>query len=133
MFSCLVFAVDTNLKLFDGNLKACNFLFPDLITSLWHCHSISCMIFKIYHNPVHPQLEFPSFFHPVRETRNAVNSHSHSFSVMMCRTAKYSKCFNPSIPCPLLPCRGLGTSNWVMMLGGRGLLLLLLYSYTLVI
>ena len=63
------------------------------------------MIFKIYRNPVHFHLEFPSFFHPVRETRNAVNSHSHSFSVVMCRTAKYSRCFNPSIPRPLLPYR----------------------------
>ena len=33
---------------------------------------------------------------PVWETRNAVHSHSHSFSVVRCSTAQYSRCFIPA-------------------------------------
>ena len=87
------------LKLFDRNLNTCKFLIPDLNADLWHRRSISClcMLFKIYHNPTHPlHSELPSLFHPVRETRNVVHSHSHSFSVARCSTAQYSRCLIPA-------------------------------------
>ena len=80
-----------------------SFLIPDLDSDLWHRHSISClcMLFKTYHNPTHSlHSELPSLFHPVRETRYAVTSHRHSFSVVRCSTAHYSRCFIPtSIKC----------------------------------
>ena len=42
------------------------------------------------------KVEVSSLFHPVQETRSAVNSHSHSFSVVRCSTAQYSRCFIPA-------------------------------------
>ena len=92
-------AADSHLKLFDRNLNACKFLIPDLNTDLWHRRSISClcMLFKIYHNPAHPlHSELPNLFQPVRTTRYAASSHSHSFSVVRCSTAQYSRSFIPA-------------------------------------
>ena len=92
---CLSVA-DLYLKLFDRNLNDCKFLVPAHNTDLWHHRSISCLcrLFKIYDNPALPlHQERPSLFHAVRETRNAVKSHSHSFSVVSCSTAQYSTYF----------------------------------------
>ena len=92
-------AANLHLRLLERNQDACKILFPELNTDLWHHRSWSylCMLFKVYHNPAHPlHLELPGLFHLARETRNAVHSHSHSFSVVQCSTTQYSKCFLPA-------------------------------------
>ena len=93
-------AADSHLKLLDRNLNGCKFLIPNLRTDLWHRRSVSslCMLHKIYHNPEHPlNSELPNLFQPVRITRAAVASHSHSFVRVRCNTVQYSRSFIPAV------------------------------------
>ena len=92
-------AADSHLRLLDRTLNSCKFLIPGLDIDLWHRRSISslCMLFKIFHNPLHPlHSSLPNLFQPVRMTRNVANSHSLSFSLIRCNTVQYSRSFIPA-------------------------------------
>ena len=92
-------AADSHLRLLDRTLNSCKFLIPGLDINLWHRRSISslCMLFKIFHNPLHPlHSSLPNLFQPVRMTRNVANSHSLSFSLIRCNTVQYSRSFIPA-------------------------------------
>ena len=92
-------AADSHLKLLDKNLRACEFLFPNLTISLQHRCFISslCMLYKIFHNPSHPlHSELPNLFRPRRVTRGSLSINSLSFSPMRFHTSQYSRCFIPS-------------------------------------
>ena len=92
-------AADSLLKVFDKNLRACEFLIPNLTFSLQHHCSISslCMLYKIFNNPLHPlHSELPNLFHPRRVTRGSLSINSLSFSSMRLHTSQYFRCFIPA-------------------------------------
>ena len=92
-------AAPSHLKLLDRNVRACQFLVPDLEIDLWHRRSVSslCMLYKIFHNSDHPlNGELPNLFQPTRVTRNALRSNSLAFSLPRSNTQQYSRCFIPA-------------------------------------
>ena len=93
-------AAPSHLKLLDRNVRACQFLIPDLELDLWHRRSVSslCMLYKIFHNPYHPlNNELPDLFQPMRVTRNVLRLNSLSFTIGRYNTQQYSRCFIPAM------------------------------------
>ena len=91
-------AADSDLKLLK-NLRACEFLIPNLTISLQHRRFISslCMLYKIFHKPSHPlHSELPNLFRPRRVTRGSLSISSLSFSLMRFHASQYSRCFIPA-------------------------------------
>ena len=92
-------AMDSHLKLLDKNCRACTFLIPNLTISLQHRHSISplCMLYKIFHNLLHPlHFEIPYLFYPRRVPRGSLNVNSIFFSPLGFNTSQCSRCFIPA-------------------------------------
>ena len=92
-------AANSHSKLPDKNPRVCKFLILTLTISLQHHHSISslCMLYKVFHNPLHPlHSQLPNLFYFSRVTRGSLSVSSLSFSPMRFNASQYSKCSVPA-------------------------------------
>ena len=93
-------ASEVHLKLLDRVFNQIKFLLPSVVLKLEHRRMVGALslMFKIASSNNHPLFNIlPPPNQPSRTTRYSLNLNDRAFSVSLCRTTQFSRCFVPAV------------------------------------